>query len=722
MIAEVLTESKAKNLDQTFSYLVPESMEQKLKVGCRVRVPFGRQTLEGFVTALLEEQNGTYELKEIETMIDEKPVLTEELLKLGDYMSKKTLSKKVFCYQTMLPTALKAREGFSVPKKYQTYLKINKVSGNETPLQKKILDLFQTRTCIEKKEACAISSSAVQTLLKKEVLIEFKEEVYRLQDEVETLEKPFPLTEEQEKVWEDVISHRSQFYPCLLHGVTGSGKTEVYMQWIGEVVKEGKEAIVLVPEISLTPQMVDHFKKRFGSDIAILHSRLSQGEKYDEWRKIENGEVHIVIGARSAIFAPFTNLGMIIIDEEHSMTYKQENHPKYHAIDIALKRGQYYQIPVILGSATPQIESYTRAKTGIYHLLEMHHRVSSNLPEVIRIDMRKEIKKGHSILSSALEDAIQDRLKKKEQTILLLNRRGYQTVISCHHCGFVHNCPNCDIPLTYHKTSHTMRCHYCGYGTRLLTECPVCHEHDINGRGLGTEKLVEMIEEHYPNARVIRMDIDTTTRKGSHEKIIRSFQNHEYDILIGTQMIAKGLDFPNVTLVGVINGDASLNLPDFRSAERTFQLLNQVAGRAGRAEKPGKVMIQAFNIDHYSIKTAAKHDYQAFYQQEMSLRKKLGYPPYQNLALIKMTGKDEKEVWKEITKIAKYLRKENEKDQIILGPNASSMPKVNQIYSVQIMIKYKHTKPLLQMCHFLIDLYQPHRKVNLDIDLSPMRL
>ena len=390
---------------------------------------------------------------------------------------------------------------------------------------------------------------------------------------------------------------------------------------IEEVLKLGKEVIVLVPEISLTPQIVNIFRKRFGSNIAILHSRLNDGEKYDEWRKIERKEVSIAIGARSAIFAPFTNLGLVIIDEEHTGTYKQENNPKYSAIDIALNRGKRYNIPVILGSATPQIESYTRSEEGTYKLLEIKKRVNNNLPKVELIDMKEEIKKGNKIISSVLYNSIKERLEKGEQVILLLNRRGYSTVVTCHSCGYVDKCPNCDIPLTYHKRINRMKCHYCNYEKNIISKCPECESVDLWDLGMGTEKLELIIKDLFKSARVVRMDVDTTSLKGAHEKIITAFQNKEYDILIGTQMISKGLNFPDVTLVGVINGDATLNIPDFRSAERTFELLNQVAGRAGRGEKQGKVIIQGFNINHYSIVAASEHNYIKFYNEEMRIRK-----------------------------------------------------------------------------------------------------
>ena len=567
-----------------------------------------------------------------------------------------------------------------------------------------------------KSEANKISVSAVKTLINNGFLEEVTKEVYRLDDDTILEKKDYELTEEQKTVLNEVKF--DCFKPYLLHGVTGSGKTLVYIKLIEEVLKKGKEAILLVPEISLTPQVVDIFKKRFGKVVAILHSGLSNGEKYDEWRKIERREVSIVIGARSAIFAPFVNLGIIIIDEEHSSTYKQENVPRYNAIDIALKRGKTYNIPVILGSATPSIESYTRAKIGVYKLLVMKHRVNMKLPKVYLVDMKEEFKKGNRVFSELFKEKMNDRLSKGEQVLVLLNRRGYSTVITCHECGFTHKCPNCDIPLTYHKNGNIMKCHYCDYKVPRLLECPICHSRDINSLGMGTEKLESLINEEFKSARVIRMDQDTTRNKGAHKRIIKDFKDGKFNVLVGTQMIAKGLDFPMVTLVCVVNGDASLNIPDFRSSERTYELLSQVAGRAGRGKIDGEVIIQGFNVSHYSMVYAKNNDYESFYNEEMNIRKVLKYPPYYNLCLIKVSGKDYSEVFSEANKITTYLK--GNLNSIILGPASASMPKVNNIYYVQIIIKFKRTKDILGCLDFIRNHYK--NKINVDIDLNPLRI
>ncbi len=716
MIAQVLVEVKVKKVDSLFDYEVPLELGD-IAVGKRVIVPFGKQTLEGFVMSLNNHSTYDGKLKKIIKVIDEESVINEELLKIGDYISKKTLSTKIAAYQAMLPKALKAQYKTNINKKYDIYLTlVDTTYLPKTAKQELLLDKLKDNDLL--KSSLKEYSSSIMTLLKKGVIKEYAKEIYRLNSDALKEDETIVLNNDQEKVVKRVLEFKDSFKPFLLYGVTGSGKTEVYMHIISDTLKRGKEAIVLVPEISLTPQLVGNFQKRFGNDIAVLHSRLSDAERYDEWRKIVRGEVHIVIGARSAIFAPFKNLGVIILDEEHTTSYKQDSNPRYYAIDIAMYRGKYHQIPVLLGSATPSLESYTRAKTGVYELLKLTKRVNNNLPEVKLVDMTDEIKKGHRIISQILEDKIIDILDHHEQAIILLNRRGYATSVTCHACGYKVTCPNCDITLTYHKKSNTMKCHYCNYTTYKPDICPECHSKDINQFGLGTERLEEEIKKIIPKARIIRMDIDTTTKKGSHERILDSFQKHEYDILLGTQMIAKGLDFENVTLVGVINGDASLNIPDFRSAERTYALLNQVAGRAGRGDKKGIVIIQGFNLNHYSILKAKTHDYEGFYDEEMQVRKDLKYPPFYNLSLIKISSKTYDYAYQESEKICTYL-KDNVANIIVLGPSSSFMSKVNNWYNLQITIKYKKSSELFKALNFIKQKYDTN-KLRVEIDINPL--
>lgn len=720
MLVDVIVELSAKAIDKTFTYHVPPSLSSQIEIGKRVLVPFGRQQLEGFILNIHQEEEHDYVVKDLLQVMDEHAVLNEELIALGKYMQKKTLSSLVSCYQTMLPKALKAQKKTKISKKYETYYQLQDPTYQGNELQMKIVQRLKEQPEVSRKELSRISPSSLQTLEKKGIIKRIEREVYRLKSKKIEQETLVSLTEEQKSVIEKVLEKKDRFAPFLLHGVTGSGKTEVYMRLISEVLKEGKEAIVLVPEISLTPQMVDRFRSRFQDQVAILHSRLSVGEKYDEWRKIERKEVSIVIGARSAIFAPFQNLGMIIIDEEHSTTYKQENMPKYHAIDVALYRAKYHHIPIVLGSATPSLESYTRAKLHVYELLEMKHRVNHALPEVQFVSMKEEMRMKHPVISRALEQEIQTRLEKREQVILLLNKRGYSRVVTCKRCGETDMCPNCDIPLIYHKEKGEMQCHYCNYHKPVWKTCPHCHGTSFTTYGMGTEKLEEYVKKRFPTARILRMDADTTSRKGSHERMVEAFSKQEYDLLIGTQMIAKGLDFPQVTLVGVLESDNSLNIPDFRSAERTFQLLSQVAGRAGRNEKPGKVILQGFQLDHYSIVYASRHDYIGFYQEEMKIRKKLKYPPFRNLSCIQLKGKDDQYLMKEANKIRNYLQKNS--DLQILGPSFSSMPKVNQIYTVQLILKYQKSPMLISQLKFLQEQYATGKKCKLEVDLTPIRI
>ena len=715
MYADVLVEVKTNDLEKVFTYKVKDGM--KAKVGMRALVPFGSRKIEGFIMKIYDERSFDYEVKEIESLVDDDRVINDEMMELGKYISKKTLSPLILAYQTMLPRALKAKVKTSIKKKYLTYLVINKENDLISLKQKIVYDYVLKNGKVLKSEAMKISSATL-TLIKNGYLKEVKEEVYRLLEKEDMQKIDYELTDTQRNALDKI--NMNIFKPYLIHGVTGSGKTLAYIKLIEKVLSEGKEAILLVPEISLTPQVARIFKRQFGDEVAILHSGLSEGEKYDEWRKIQRGEVSIAIGARSAVFAPFENLGIIIVDEEHSTSYKQESNPRYLVSDIVLKRGKTYNIPVIFGSATPSIESYTRSKLGIYQLIEMKERVNKNLPTVHLIDMKDEFKKGNRVFSSMFIQKVNERLENGQQVIVLLNRRGFSTVMTCKECGFTHKCPNCDIPLTYHKSQNQMKCHYCDYTAFKLNVCPSCRSKSLSFTGMGTERLEEEINKTFSLAKTIRMDVDTTRNKGSHKKIIDDFKSEKYNVLVGTQMIAKGLDFPKVTLVAVINSDASLNIPDFRSGERTFALLNQVAGRAGRDKLPGEVIFQGFNMNHYSIVCAANNDYDKFYLEEMRIRKTLKYPPYFNLALVKISSRDYDLLLKEASKIATYL-KSNLENNIILGPSMCNIPKINNIYYMNIILKYKKTEEIINELLFIRDKYL-NNKVNVDIDINPIKL
>ncbi|MGC3747387.1 primosomal protein N' [Enterococcus faecalis] len=584
-------------------------------------------------------------------------------------------------------------------------------------------------TAVKEMKELGFSTALLNEAAQNGWLTFIEKEAYRDPFANQTFEKTTALSlnaEQQvavETILQSVQEQQSQTY--LLEGITGSGKTEVYLQVIAEVLNQGKTAIMLVPEISLTPQMVQRFKSRFGEHVAVMHSGLSQGEKYDEWRKIERGEAEVVVGARSAIFAPIGNIGVIIIDEEHEASYKQEETPRYHARDLAIWRSEYHHCPVVLGSATPSLESRARAQKNVYQRLRLTQRANqaATLPTIDVVDMRQEVENGNvSSFSMSLQEKLQERLEKNEQSVLLLNRRGYSSFVMCRDCGYVLPCPNCDISLTLHMDSKTMKCHYCGHEERIPYRCPNCGQDKIRYYGTGTQKVEEELQTLLPDSRILRMDVDTTRRKGAHEKILRTFGEGQADILLGTQMIAKGLDFPNVTLVGVLNADTALNLPDFRSSERTFQLLTQVSGRAGRAEKPGEVIIQSFNPEHYAIQLAKAQDYEDFYTKEMYIRHRGNYPPYYFTVQITASHPEENEAAKQMFQIATKLKQGLSPQAILLGPTPNAIMRVNNRYFYQVIIKYKQ-EPMLQplLKEILTDTQRATaRGLKLSIDAEPM--
>lgn len=727
MYADVLVQYGVKSLDHTFTYHIPDELISELTVGMKVLVPFGSKEINGFVVNI-SNSIPEIEVKDIKSIITKELKLNEELMELGKYLSSKTLCTLIAAYQTMLPTSLKinnSKETYELKRKtiyldvetqeIEEYIEKNKRSRAQIETLEYLLENGSTL----KSE---LNASAVKKLLSVGLIKERTESIYRIDPGI-AYEEENKLNDEQSKCFEEIRNSFNQENVFLLHGVTGSGKTEVYMHLVSEVIKKGKCAIVLVPEISLTTQIVKRFYSRFGSDVAIFHSNLSDGEKFDEYKKIENGNVHIVVGTRSAIFTPINNIGLIIIDEEHSSNYKQDNNPRYHAIDIAKWRAHYHECPVILGSATPSLETMARAEKGVYKYLSLTKRIgNSKLPKIKIIDMQPEFRKKNMILSEELQIDIMNTLKRKEMVMILLNRRGYSTIITCASCGFTYKCPHCDITLTYHKTSNHLRCHYCGYTVINSNVCPNCHEDAIRDYGLGTEKLESYIKELYPSYRIVRMDADTTTRKGSHEKIINDIENGEYDIIIGTQMISKGFDFKRVTLVGIINADESLNIPDFRSGENTFSLLSQVSGRAGRSDLPGSVVIQTFNPDNKTLNFVAEHDYMSNYKYEMDIRKKLKYPPYYYLVSLKVISKDYSSASKEAAKVAEYLRKHLSNTTIILGPSTANVFKINNYYRFQIVIKYRFDDKLMDVLKFIDNQYILNKTTNIEIDIDPIRI
>lgn len=719
MVALVLVEVMSRTVDKTFSYNIPKELIDDVAVGKRVVVPFGRKQVEGFVLEIVDDITSDYQLKDI-ISVNNDIVLTEELLSLGRAVSYSTLAPLISCYQAMLPKALKIKQKKEITKKYETYYKVIDNSFKLSDKQAEIVNIIKDKTVSEKElvNVKKISKARLNLLVEKKVLAKELRESYRLEHN-DISEEKNKLTPLQEKVVKEIIDSNDTVY--LLHGVTGSGKTEVYMTLIEEGIKRGKQSIVLVPEISLTPQTLARFEKRFGKRVAVFHSALSEGEKYDEYRRVARGEVNVIVGTRSAIFAPLKNISYIIMDEEHSDSYKQENSPRYDTKMVALERCKYHKAKLILGSATPTLESYARALKGVYHLVNLKKRVGGrSLPKVEFVDMNKALATAKGHFSLELIKRIEETLRRGEQVILLLNRRGYSSVLSCKNCGYVMKCPNCDISLTYHKTNNMLRCHYCGYATNYPKVCPECKEEALRDLGVGTEKIEEEVKSLFGNSKVLRMDVDTTSKKNAHQKIIESFGKGEANILIGTQMVAKGLDFPNVTLVGVLNTDTSLMIPDFRSSEATFDLLSQVAGRSGRA-KEGLVVFQTYNKDHYAISCASNHDYLTFYKEEMAIRKMMKYPPYYYLVLVKISGKDENSCLKEAVRCEKVLKKYLDKT-ILLGPTKAMIFKKMNIYTYQIILKYQYQDNLYEILDKLLNYYATKKIVEVSVTFNPVHL
>lgn len=624
--------------------------------------------------------------------------------------------------------------GNKIGKKTEKLIYLNEAASFEIKKnankQKEILELLKENpgmSMYKIKEACGDCDSTVRIMEKKGYIrIEEREEYREVNSKIYT-EKIHKLSEAQLSALENIRSFFSQGKDVVLHGVTGSGKTEVYLELIEESLAEGKDSIMLVPEISLTPQMVSRFKNRFGDNIAIMHSRLSEGEKYDEWRKIKAGIVKVAIGARSAVFVPFKALGLIIIDEEHEHTYKSELKPKYLTREVAEKRCQLEGAHLLMGSATPSIETYYRAKVGELGLAELPDRVNgSPMPEVEVVDMREELKSGNkTIFSSSLTEAILENLKSGDQMILFLNRRGHSTFVSCRQCGIVMKCPRCSISLTYHMKSEKLVCHYCGYERDNPTICPKCKSDKIKYFGVGTQKLEKEFQKKFSVRNVLRMDADTTSRKNSHEEILDKYRRREANVLLGTQMISKGLDFPDVTLVGVITADTSLNLPDFRSGERTFQMIAQVAGRSGRASKKGRVIVQTYSPEHYSIEYARSHDYKSFFEQEIMLRKELGYPPFSSIANIMISGTIESEVINYANEISLLLDESIKSyvDVEKLGPAAATISRIKNRFRWQIVIKSKSEEKLRTILRALSETCgEGQSNASISVDLNPQSM
>ena len=713
-IAKVVIE---RSLDREFDYRIPANLQAVIKVGSQVNVPFRSENLRGFVVGLSNYSAFGGELKEISGMVGEKPLIPDAVMDLARWIADYYCAPIERAVRTVLPSAVRKR-GAKHKKQLVVSLNVDEASSlvasassdahqvaakrlepssTLSPKQKRVFQCLEEHgamTLSELKEQAGCSESPIRTL-EKNGFIKIAEKTI-LRDPHAGIEllrtEPLALMKEQQVALDKILWSINQENPkpVLLHGVTGSGKTEVYLQAIQTVIDQGKEAIVLVPEIALTPQTVDRFRARFGDCIAVLHSSLSDGERHDEWHRIRNGEAKIVIGARSALFSPLENLGLIVVDEEHEATYKQSETPLYNARDVAVMRGKKERCCVVLGSATPAMESFNNVRIGRYELAEMLQRVDNRSMPLMRVvDMRIEAEKaGHGVIfSTELVQEIYDRLNQREQVILFLNRRGFSSSLQCEQCGYVAECSACSVSMNYHKREHKLLCHICGKEQRVPRECPECKDPDFKYAGTGTERIEEILSKLCPNARVARMDSDTMRKKDAYRTVLQQFRTGKIDILLGTQMIAKGLDFPNVTLVGVLLADMSLNIPDFRAGERTFQLLTQVAGRAGRGEKAGEVIIQTYAPHHPAIAAACRLDYNGFSEQDLAYRKELSYPPFARLILLTFKGENEQAVEKCTTHFFQSLEKIVPKSVMLSPPMPSPLARADKKWRFQIMLR-----------------------------------
>lgn len=707
MVVGVLVDRTNLSVNKVYHYNY--NLDKKISIGSRVLVDFHNKLSEALIVNFPKETE-LKKLKEVIEVIDEESILTLELLKLGRFMEKKYFTSLMSCYQTMLPKPFKLGTQEKLQDKKITYYFLDKENVKLTVKQQEIVDYLKDKK-LDRLEN--FSKAIIKALVNKNVL---KEKKVLLSTIIENKKefKEISLSVKQQEIYNEIIKSKESKY--LLYGVTGSGKTLIYLHLINHYLSEGKTALLLVPEISLTIQTMNFFKNYFKENIAILHSSLSDREKYNEYLKIKRKDVRVVIGVRSAIFAPLENLGVIIIDEEHSDTYNEySKNPKYSTKDIAIFRSEYNNAKLVLASATPLVKDYYLAeKNKEYKLLKLLNKYNDLKLNIKIIDLKEN--KTLSYFSKELKEKILEKLKNHEQVILFLNRKGYANYVMCASCGEVKKCPNCDISLTYYKNDNQLRCSYCEHSEKYINFCDKCHEKDLNIMGVGTEKLEEELNTLFKDYKVLRMDMDTTRKKGSYEKIINDFKNHVYDILVGTQMIAKGLDFENVTLVGVINADQSLMIPSYNAIENTYSLLSQVSGRSGRSSKQGEVIIQTYNPDNYGILEVVNQDYESFYKKEIDIRKKLLYPPFSNMLTLKVKSINIDLVKEHIIKIYKYLKLNLEETTSILGPNILNIRKLDKKYECSITLKYNKDENLEKIIKFLKTYYNKDRYVSFDIE------
>lgn len=707
MVVGVLVDRTNLSVNKVYHYNY--NLDKKISIGSRVLVDFNNKLSEALIVSFPKETE-LKKLKEVIEVIDEESILTLELLKLGRFMEKRYFTSLMSCYQTMLPKPFKLGTQEKLQDKKITYYFLDKENVKLTVKQQEIVDYLKDKK-LDRLEN--FSKAIIKALVNKNVLKEKKVLLSTIIEDKKEF-KEISLSVKQQEIYNEIIKSKESKY--LLYGVTGSGKTLIYLHLINHYLSEGKTALLLVPEISLTIQTMNFFKNYFKENIAILHSSLSDREKYNEYLKIKRKDVRVVIGVRSAIFAPLENLGVIIIDEEHSDTYNEySKNPKYSTKDIAIFRSEYNNAKLVLASATPLVKDYYLAeKTKEYKLLKLLNKYNDLKLNIKIIDLKEN--KTLSYFSKELKEKILEKLKKHEQVILFLNRKGYANYVMCASCGEVKKCPNCDISLTYYKNDNQLRCSYCEHSEKYINFCDKCHEKDLNIMGVGTEKLEEELNTLFKDYKVLRMDMDTTRKKGSYEKIINDFKNHVYDILVGTQMIAKGLDFENVTLVGVINADQSLMIPSYNAIENTYSLLSQVSGRSGRSSKQGEVIIQTYNPDNYGILEVVNQDYESFYKKEIDIRKKLLYPPFSNMLTLKVKSINIDLVKEHIIKIYKYLKLNLEETTSILGPNILNIRKLDKKYECSITLKYNKDENLEKIIKFLKTYYNKDRYVSFDIE------
>lgn len=726
-IVEVLIEYANYSLDRPFSYFYKG--KKKLDVGFRVLLNFNNRELVGYVTKCYETDNDIkdiqeemgFNIEEIIDVIDESPLLSEDLLELADKVSEYYVAPKISVLQSMLPPSLSPRKSsLKAPKiAYDQYVRI--VNDNEDGLTDKQIELLRLISSVDKVLKKEIKSKSILDKLIEYQRVEIiKEEKRRLKVPNYEYKTPPELTYEQKSVVEEFNESKDEVY--LLEGVTGSGKTEVYLTLSEQVLKQGKTVLMLVPEIALTPMMMEYYLRRFKGDVAILHSELTPAEKYDEYRKIAKGDCHIVVGARSAIFAPLKNIGLIILDEEHVESYKQDVVPFYHAREVAIMRGKMHKAKVILGSATPSLESRARAQKGVYHLLLLTNRVNNKeLPKTTIVNLADyhNIDRESYIFSIRLREAIKNVLDRHEQAILLINRRGFSTSVSCRKCGHIFKCPTCDIALTYHKSDNMLKCHHCDYVCKMPETCPECGSNYIMKTGFGTERIEEEVNRLFPNARTLRLDSDSAKIRAKIPSIIEDFRQKKADILIGTQMIAKGHDFPDVTLVGIVLADIGLSMPSYRSNERAFQLITQAVGRSGRKDKSGIAIIQTYMPNNYAITMAARQNYELFYRKEMEYRRIQNYPPYSYLASITLAGKVEDNVVKNMVYLIDMLNQEFNDKGLVLGPTIPYVPYEGNNYLRTALVKFKDYKLAKEIFKKVVSIYANKSQVHLTINIDP---